>query len=66
MSTEIKCIWTKWNDPDGDTVWNTGCGEDFVLLEGNPSDNHYCYCPTCGYRIVEKDKDADKLLRKGK
>ena len=57
MTEKSKCIWTKWHDPDGDTVWNTTCGEDFTLLEQGPADNHYYYCPTCGNKIVERESN---------
>lgn len=50
------CKWTKWEDPDGTLVWNTGCGEDFMLLEDGPKENNYHYCPNCGGLITETNE----------
>jgi predicted RNA-binding Zn-ribbon protein involved in translation (DUF1610 family) len=38
------CIWTD----DGEGNWATACGDVFVLLEGNPSENNMRHCPFCG------------------
>ncbi len=38
------------NQSDG---WHTGCGDDYLLLEGTPADNYMNYCPYCGGELVD-------------
>lgn len=52
------CIWHKWVDPDGGAVWNTACGEDFMLIEGEPTDNLYNFCPNCGGKLLEAKSES--------
>ncbi|MCP4974604.1 MAG: hypothetical protein GY931_00455 [Maribacter sp.] len=43
----------KWKDEDGSAYWWTDCDNEFVLIEGAPSDNGMIYCPYCGDEIKE-------------
>lgn len=45
-----KCFWEE-DDPDWDS-WKTGCGQEFVLTEGNPEDNEMKYCCFCAKEIT--------------
>lgn len=50
----MKCKWTESTDYDGDQIWDTECGECFVLIEASkPSDNNFNYCTYCGKEIEE-------------
>lgn len=42
-----ECRWT----PDLYGVWETGCGEVFVLNDGTPKQNGMVFCPYCGKAI---------------
>lgn len=48
-----KCIWKEVNGIDTDGVYETGCGNMFTIMEGNPRDNDFKYCPYCAKKIVE-------------
>lgn len=48
-----ECTWTWDDNPDGYSCWETTCEESFCLIEGNPVDNLYNYCPSCGGKINE-------------
>ena len=37
-----------------DDVWNTECGEMFVLNDGTPKQNGMVFCPYCGKAIREE------------
>ena len=50
-TTDETCTWTE-NVSDGS--WSTGCGEDFMLNDGTPAENHMRYCCYCGKPIVEQ------------
>lgn len=43
------CLWTQ--DDEGN--WEAGCGNVFVLIEGNPVSNKMSYCPYCGKRLEQ-------------
>ena len=46
--------WDEWDDTMFNTVYRCSvCGEDFVLIDGTPSDNLYNYCPNCGAKMDE-------------
>lgn len=39
-------------DPNGDSIYECSeCGQEWVLIEGDPEDNLYNYCPYCGTRM---------------
>ena len=44
------CVWT----PDDDGVYETGCGQAHMFEDGGPSENHYRFCPYCGYPLAQK------------
>ena len=47
--------WDEWDDTMFNTVYRCSvCGEDFVLIDGTPSDNLYNYCPNCGAKMDEE------------
>ena len=35
------------------------CREDFYMIVGTPIDNNYKYCPHCGARMDEKERDEN-------
>lgn len=43
----------RWEIIDTDAnVWKcTTCGEEWMLNDGNPSDNNMLFCPHCGSRM---------------
>ena len=43
------CAWT--HDPDADK-WDTGCGQSWTLLTGDPSANSMRFCHGCGRAIA--------------
>lgn len=50
----LTCGWRE--DEDGN--WQTDCGECYVLIDGNPDENDYRFCPSCGRSIaITKPKD---------
>lgn len=44
-----KCQWV--HDDDDYDVWETKCGDLFILTEGTPRDNGMKFCPYCGKEI---------------
>ncbi len=42
------CEWKE--EPD---YWSTSCGQEFVILDGSPSENDMKYCCYCGKDIEE-------------
>lgn len=47
--------WIEDEDMYGDPIFRcSNCEARFVLEEGTPEDNDYCYCPTCGAKIQEQ------------
>lgn len=42
-------------DDDIDIVYECSeCGKWFVLIDGNPEENHYNFCPACGADMRKK------------
>jgi hypothetical protein len=46
IGKKVTCKWTFPGDDDG--VWSTECGEEFVIIDGEPFDNDWKYCIYCG------------------
>ena len=47
--------WVEDEDMYGDPIYRySNCNEHFVLEEGNPTDNCYFYCPSCGAKMDEQ------------
>jgi len=51
------CEWVE----DVDGIWDTGCGQFFVLEDGTPSDNKMRWCPYCGKSLQEVRLDDRRL-----
>ena len=49
--SEITCMW-ECVDTD-EWVWESECGEEWILTEGTPRQNGMAYCPFCGKRMIE-------------
>lgn len=48
---EETCSWCQ----DDDGVWQTKCGNSFILNHGGPTENKMAYCQYCGKRLEEKE-----------
>lgn len=43
---------------ENEDTWECSvCGEPFTLTTGTPEDNLYNYCPKCGARLLNEDKE---------
>ena len=47
----VHCNWVQ--DGEGEQGWDTGCGNRFMLNEGNPSENKMKFCCYCGNHLIE-------------
>lgn len=59
QENERQCKWT----PDEDGVYDTECGEKFVLISSDPKGNQMKYCSYCGGKLIDqtlKDGEAAK------
>jgi len=54
-----ECIWKEENGVDSDGTYITSCDNMFTIIEGNPKDNNFKYCPYCGKALKEKDKNVE-------
>lgn len=54
IMTKTECIWKEEKGLDTDGVYQTGCDNMFTIMEGNPKDNGFKYCPYCAGTIVEE------------
>lgn len=48
-NVQLLCIWTE----NGDGFWDTGCGETFCFIDGNPLDNGFRCCCFCGKSLLQ-------------
>lgn len=46
-----KCIWSYADNEFWDR-WDTTCGTAYSFYTGNPKDNNYNYCPSCGKELL--------------
>lgn len=53
----IFCKWEEENGYDSDGTYETQCDNMFTILEGNPKNNGFKYCPYCSGIIVETIKE---------
>ncbi len=60
MNEESCCIWKEEKGLDTDGIYKTDCDNMFTIMEGNPEDNGFKYCPYCSKAIVE-DISPDKV-----
>jgi predicted nuclease with TOPRIM domain len=51
------CEWIQCEDPNGDTFYDTKCGQAHYFGNGNIADNHYQFCPFCGGEIDYTPKE---------
>jgi len=52
MTKSNTCAW-KMVDSDYN-IWETDCGESFVLEDGTPKENKLRYCCFCGRKLIEE------------
>ena len=52
-----KCRWKLSDNPD-DTIYESSCGQSWLLIDGTPEENDYNYCPYCGHEIENPDTNA--------
>ena len=50
----------KWK-PDKDGIYDTGCGNRYVIMEGTPKDNHMKYCTYCGKQLDEETETTEDI-----
>ena len=55
------CTWYVIDELDGE-YWSSGCKELFDFNIDGPIENHFKFCPYCGKKIeeLEKEYDGDK------
>ena len=51
------CYWKEVTN-EFETVWETSCGETFVLIDGNPEDNRLRFCAYCGGKLTMRAADG--------
>ena len=56
--TDNSCVWVREIGGDRDILWNTSCGDIFVIMNGTPEENGMQFCCYCGQRIVTVIKEA--------
>ena len=60
MSTEQEaCTWTR-NLDDDSGMYETSCGEAFMISDGTPKENSFKFCCYCG-KSLEEDHWSDEL-----
>ena len=45
--------WIYYNDGNDEYYECSACGDAFALVEGNPKENDYNFCPNCGARMED-------------
>jgi len=57
MTDRETCEWKQQDDWDNSANWDTSCGNIFVLMEGNPTDNSMKFCCYCGKELIHVTND---------
>lgn len=58
MKTNEICDWEKWNDCFTDDIfYDTSCNNTQSFTEGDIEENGYIFCPYCGLKIKEQNKE---------
>jgi len=52
---KVECIWKEEKGIDTTGDYTTTCGNMFSIIEGNPKDNGFRYCPYCSKVIKEQE-----------
>lgn len=53
--------WIEYQDCYDDTYYTCShCGEDWITIEGKPTDNLMNYCPMCGADMREADNEVSQ------
>lgn len=53
--------WGEFEDNILDTIYQCSvCKEEFVLIEGTPSENLWKYCPNCGAKMDGKESEDNE------
>jgi hypothetical protein len=45
------CLWTQEDDWSDLSMWNTSCGEGYMINDGTPRENKMNYCCFCGKKL---------------
>ena len=54
---ERPCTWQE----DEDGVYDTDCGNRFIVSEGTPAENSMEFCPYCAHRIKDAPVDEEEI-----
>ncbi len=54
------CTWTQQDD-EWSNLWETSCGNAFVLEEGTPEENDCKFCTYCGHPLAQKLVEPEPL-----
>jgi hypothetical protein len=46
-----ECFWVNHEPSSESDLWSTTCGNDFIINEGTPHENHMKFCCYCGGRL---------------
>lgn len=57
MTDRETCEWRQQDVLDNSANWDTSCGNIFVLMEGNPTDNSMKFCCYCGKELIHVTND---------
>ncbi len=49
-----ECVWEEEEGTDTSGDYQTSCDKMFTIMEGNPKNNGFKYCPYCGGKLKEK------------
>lgn len=49
--TVLVCVWTY---SEGEDAWDSACGEKWIFIEGNLTENRVRFCHWCGKPVTEQ------------